>query len=277
MRGDMPELPEVETVMRQILSSNILKRKILLGQVHNPSTVGGDVEGFTKGVIDSQILAITRRGKYLVFHLSSGFFILAHLRMSGHFYVRDSFVKKDAHEHIGLSFEGGSWLIFHDPRKFGRVLLVEDPNLYLNHLGIEPLSENYTWGKFKEIFKTHRNIKTVLLDQTCIAGLGNIYVDETLFACGIHPLRRAIDLNHQERRKLFEEIPHQLLQGIKFQGTSLGKGVSNFHAVNGQSGKYQERLQVYQKANRPCPNCQRPITKIRVGQRGTHVCAHCQN
>jgi formamidopyrimidine-DNA glycosylase len=272
----MPELPEVETVKRQIESSGILNRNILSCAVYNSSSVGGNVADFQKQIIYSKIFSITRRGKYIIFHLASGMFLVAHLRMSGHFYVKDSFDVRQAHEHLAIMFDNGLWLIFHDPRKFGRILLVNDPTSFLQHLGLEPLSADYTWDRFQELFSSSRKIKAMLLDQSCLAGLGNIYVDETLFSCGIHPLRACNDLNIDEIRKLYDEIPKQLLQGIQFQGTSLGKGVSNFYAVNGKSGKNQDRLQVYQKAHKPCPKCLNLIKKIRLGQRGTHFCSICQ-
>jgi formamidopyrimidine-DNA glycosylase len=168
-------------------------------------------------------------------------------------------------------------LLFTDQRKFGRIDLVTDPLSILGKLGVEPLSDEFTPKLLKKLAE-NRNIclKTLLLDQTKIAGIGNIYADEALFYAGLHPQRRAASLLIKEAEKLHTAIIKVLQQGIKNMGTTLGTTNANFYSVAGQRGQNSEALAVFRRNNQPCFHCGTPIQKIRAAGRGTHFCPECQ-
>ena len=272
----MPELPEVETVVKQLSQSQIMMQNICSMQVFWKNTITFSEDELKRCIVGCCIDRIERRGKYLVFSLTSKYFLIVHLRMSGHFFIEkdNSLLKK--HDRVRIHFSNGSILCFHDVRKFGKMYLTEDKEHFFQNLGLEPLSDDFTFAAFQKAIYSCKSIKAILLDQSRIAGLGNIYVDEALFASCIHPLTQASTIGKKELEKLFISIPSVLKKGLKSGGTSLGHGLGNFHSVNGDVGKNIEMLDVYKRDSLPCKRCSSPIMKITVCQRGTHFCPSCQ-
>jgi len=261
----MPELPEVETVARALVSEKLLGRKIL-----NVSIFFGSEELLQ--LRGREFLDIGRRGKFLVFTMT-GCTMLAHLRMSGKFLIKEG--NREKHEQVVFDLDEGRSLRFYDPRKFGRLVVTKDPLEVLGKLGPEPLEWDFD-SFFRELGKRARGIKVLLLDQEFIAGIGNIYADEALWQAGVHPLYIASELGRKEASGLFEAIQRVLLRGIAEKGTSLGKGLANFQQVNGESGRHQNHLDVYGRGGGECKRCSEIIVKTRVGGRGTHICPKCQ-
>ena len=183
----------------------------------------------------------------------------------------------DPYVRVCCRLDDGRWLIFSDTRKFGRLYLVDDPQVVLGKLGIEPLDRRFTAAAFGHMVRARkRQVKPLLLDQTFIAGLGNIYVDEALWSANIHPLRPANSLSGAESTALHRAIRKVLRRGLKNMGTSLGSGRANFYSVARRRGRNQDRLMVFRRSGEPCPKCKTPIERIIVGQRSTHICNHCQ-
>lgn len=258
----MPELPEVETVAQAL--KDLEGEKIMGLTVLFPKIFKGKAEN----IVHTTIQKIYRRGKYILFELSNGYTLFVHLRMTGRFYYTHEPVKK--HEHLILFFKKKE-LRYHDTRKFGRFVLTNHPEEILGRLGPEPFDP----ALLPEHFVRHkRALKPLLLDQSFIAGLGNIYVDEALFEAQLHPLKNL--LNVAEAARLLKAIRLVLKRGLETKGTSLGKGLSNFYQVDGSSGDHQHRLQVFRLTGNPCPRCSTPIQRIVVAQRSTHFCPHCQ-
>jgi len=270
----MPELPEVETLVRQ-LREPLIGRAITGVHVYWKRTVARpSVAVFEQRLCGLCIRAIDRRAKYLVFGLSEKrtqqpiMYLLIHLKMTGQLKLTSRQRSIDKHDRVIFDLAGGRQLRFNDTRKFGRMYLVDDPTAVTGRLGPEPLSEAFTSIAFRQrIARRTGRLKPLLLDQTFIAGVGNIYADEALWLARLHPLRRADSLTRAEVGALYRAVRTALRDGIKRNGAS-------FDWVY-QSGEYEFR--VYDRADRPCRRCGRPIHKIVVGQRGTYFCAHCQN
>jgi len=223
------------------------------------------------------IHAVARRAQFIVMELSGGYWLLVHLRMTGQIRVEDSEAGGDAHDRLVLRLADGRLVRYHDTRTFGRWYLVKDPLTVLAHLGVEPLDPGFTPATLQRMVHSHtRMLKPLLLDQTVIAGLGNIYVDEALFAARLHPARRSSTLRPEEVSALHRSIRQVLRDGIRNRGTTLGSGETNFHSVGGRRGRNRDGLKVFRRTGAPCPNCGRPIHRIVVGQRSTHVCELCQ-
>jgi formamidopyrimidine-DNA glycosylase len=209
--------------------------------------------------------------------MTDGYTMLLHLRMSGRLHLVSSDVPRIKHEHVILSFADGRQLRFHDTRKFGRLSLLKDPAPILDPLGPEPLATGFTVNVLGRILKGRRRLlKPLLLDQTMIAGLGNIYVDEALWEARLHPLRLASSLSKPEIKALRLAIPRVLKRGLKNLGTSLGTGKANFYSVASRRGRNTDKLNVFRRTDLPCPNCATKIERIIVGQRSTHICPDCQ-
>ena len=269
----MPELPEVETVIRDLESAGVPGATIAAAQVLWSKTVATpEIPLFCKEMAGKTICAITRRAKWLVWTLSSGYTLFIHLRMTGRF----SFTS-GPHARLILTLNDGRKLYFHDPRKFGRWALVHDAAAFTRKLGPEPLDK--TFGEADFLCRLHakkRQSKPLLLDQSFLAGLGNIYVDEALFEAQLHPQMLAHKVSKQKAAALLKAIRHVLWKGITAQGTSLGQGKSNFYRLDGSQGSHQETMQVFRRTGLPCPRCGAPIKRILVGQRSTHFCPKCQ-
>jgi formamidopyrimidine-DNA glycosylase len=270
----MPELPEVETIRKALRDgskggTSILNRRILDSHLLWERTLAAPAPAeFRERILGQSIKDIGRRGKFIIFELVPDS-LLIHLRMSGDLIVEDQAATHAPHDRLILDLEGGLRLAFNDTRKFGRAWLVSDPQTVLGDLGPEPLDENFTPQEFHQRLQAHRRqLKPLLLDQTFLAGLGNIYTDEALFLAGLHPLTISNTLVPSQSRKLLSSIREVLQDGILRQGASIDWVY--------RGGDFQNYFKVYQRTDEACSTCATPIQRILVGQRGTHYCPHCQ-
>ncbi len=261
----MPELPEVETVVRGLQSTIVGESIADLEVPWEKSLVANDPY---ESIVGKLITYVHRRAKYIVIQFDIGALVV-HLRMTG----KLTPVFPEKHVTVILHFESGRTLYFQDTRKFGRMEYTDNPEELLEHIGPEPLSDQFTTQVFyKMLTGKNRLIKPLLLDQSFLAGLGNIYVDEALFQAGIQPLSIASSIPKERSIRLHSAIQSILAESIKAQGTT----VLNYSHGDNQSGTYQAALQVYGRKDQPCLVCDTPIIKIKMGQRGTHYCAQCQ-
>ncbi|MBN1372161.1 MAG: DNA-formamidopyrimidine glycosylase [Anaerolineaceae bacterium] len=276
----MPELPEVETIARALRSGgrggvSILGRKVQRAELLWPGCLQGVEAGeFVAQTAGFEILAVSRRGKYLCFSVGERF-LLVHLRMSGDLRVETQLDEQGAarqwlpHDRLALLFEDGHRMVFNDARKFGRVWLVNDPQEVTRDLGPEPFQEHFSADAFYKRLQTfRRQIKPLLLDQHFIAGLGNIYTDEALFQARIHPLTPSDRITPAQAASLWTAIRNVLSEGIHRNGASIDWVY--------RGGDFQNNFEVYQRTGEPCSVCGTPIEKTFVGQRGTHFCPSCQ-
>jgi formamidopyrimidine-DNA glycosylase len=272
----MPELPEVETVAAD-LRPQLIGSRFAAAHIFWPRTLAApDPELLGARIIGQQVIAIGRRGKYLLVHLDSEQTLIIHLRMTGQLAVvaDDSPVLSGLHLRAVFDLADGRHLTFTDARKFGRIWLVDAIEQVVGKLGPEPLDWTFTPEVLAERLRKRRvAIKALLLDQTVVAGVGNIYADEALFMAGIHPLRPASSLTGDEIARLCDAIRAVLQESIDERGTLL----RDYRTPYGQDGAYQNRLRVYQQTGQPCPRCGALIERIRVTQRGTHFCPRCQS
>lgn len=301
----MPELPEVETV-RQGLTQLVVGKTIAKVLVLWPKIIESpEVSAFSHNLVGQKINEISRRGKYLVFHLTD-YDLVSHLRMEGKYEffseptselaaeeitgqltvqeLQDAFNKDELggypvtkHTHVLFFFTDGSQLQYHDVRKFGRMALLPKGTAGdykgIARLGPEPTPEAFTLKEFKVgLLKSHKAIKPLLLDQHLVTGLGNIYVDEALWQAKIHPEQPANTLTDQEISKLRLAIIDVLKRAVAAGGTTI----RTYLNALGEAGKFQLSLNVYSQTGKPCPRCGTPIEKIKVAQRGTHFCPTCQ-
>jgi len=272
---NMPELPEVQTIVDEL-------RLQLLGRAFTgletdwaPALATVPLPQFRARLVGQRILEVRRRGKYLLFPLSSGDMLLIHLMMGGHLLVLPSSDPCDQHTHTRFLLDDGRELRFRDVRKLGRAYLVADPTEVLGHLGPEPLGEEFTLHQFRNLIARRRGrLKSLLLNQRFLAGLGNIYADEALFTARLHPLRTADALSEQEVERLYQSIRRVLTHALADQGTTLDDAA--YRRPDGRAGNYQNQLQVYGREGEPCALCGTPIQGIVVGGRGTHFCPRCQ-
>ena len=274
----MPELPEVQSVVDTLRMKNIPGQLIYSAAVYWPRTIAEiDPADFCKKIKGRTVRQITRRGKYIVFDLSSGLTLMIHLRMTGRLNWEPRDQPRNKHEHVILDVGETHTLRFQDTRKFGRIWLTAAPEKILDRLGPEPLEVNFTVERFSAMLQTtNRQIKPLLLDQHFLAGLGNIYVDEALWESGIHPQRISRSLTRHEVKALHRAIPHVLNKGLRNLGTSLGTGKSNFYLPGSRPGRNAEALNVFRRTGRDCPRCGSTILRIVVAQRSSHICPDCQ-
>lgn len=264
----MPELPEVETVVRG-LQGPLLGRTFTGARSFWSKSITPSLAEMQNRLPGQRVERISRRAKYLRFDLSGGDTLFIHLKMSGSLSVLPA--DEPLHPHVRHFFEldSGHQLRFKDTRKFGRVYLVDDPVSVIGKLGPEPLSDNFSAADFRALFDGRRGrLKPLLLNQTFIAGIGNIYGDESCFSARIHPRRQADSLSDVELDRLYHAIRAALNHGIMLKGAS-------FDAVY-RGGEYQNHFQVYSRTGQPCPTCAAPIRRITLGGRSTHFCAQCQ-
>lgn len=271
----MPEIAEVETV-RNTLKRMILNKKIIDVNIIYPKMIESNVSDFKKILVGRKFVDINRIGKWLMFDLND-YVLLSHLRMEGKFFVKKQNEVIEKHEHIIITFEDGTDLRYHDTRKFGRMNLVKKEDLdsveAINKQGIEPISDSLTKEYLKEQFKGKTGpIKNLLLDQTIISGLGNIYANEVLFASGINPLRRGCDLTLEECERITKSSKEIILKAIECGGTTIKSYTSSL----GVTGRFQQFLKVHKKEGEPCPSCGRPILRIKINGRSTYYCNNCQ-
>jgi len=274
----MPELPEVETIVRGL-------KKIIIGKLINNVIIREakligypDEEGFIEGIENREIIDIERRGKYILIRLNEEKTLVFHLRMTGKLLVKEREEIPDKHTHIIFELDNGLDLRFNNIRKFGRAYLIDGDNWQnaggLSKLGPEPLSPYFTFDDFKNALKKRKTrIKALLLNQGFIAGLGNIYSDEALFRAGISPTRKADSLTDQEIAALYQAIRLILELGIEYGGTTF----SDYLNAIGEKGKFQYQLQVYGRTGEDCLCCGQKIIRERVGGRNSHYCPHCQH
>jgi len=274
----MPELPEVQTLVNDLNAAGLIGRRIVETQVFWPKTVALQTpEEFRNLIRNRNIERIWRRAKFIIFELDHGYYLLVHLRMTGRFHLYPKNDDYRKHEHVSLELDDGRELRYHDTRKFGRFYLTKDANSIIGKLGLEPLADDFTFERFAAVIKKHkRQIKPLLLDQTVIAGLGNIYVDESLWEARIHPEKIASSLSRNKLLVLHKAIPNALRKGLHNMGTTLGSGKANFYSVARRRGRNQDQLHVFRRTGQECPRCGNPIHRLIVGQRSTHICLHCQ-
>ncbi len=271
----MPELPEVETVVRELREGSAGRGPSVIGRIIErvsvrwPRHIARPSPRELKQRLPGQkIRSLSRRGKYLVFTLSRDV-LLIHLKMSGDLLMVNGQAAPDKHAHTIFHFKGGRSLRFTDTRKFGKVWLVPRAEEVTGALGPEPLERGFTAKRLGEILgRKHRALKPLLLDQTFLAGLGNIYTDEALHYAKLHPLRRSDSLKPAEVRALWKGIRRALRAGLRHNGASIDWVY--------RGGNMQQHFRVYDRAGEPCYNCGTPIRRMVVGQRGTHFCPHCQ-
>ncbi|WP_067730539.1 DNA-formamidopyrimidine glycosylase [Oceanobacillus damuensis] len=273
----MPELPEVETI-KNTLKRFVLDKTIEKVDVHWPNIIKepDDVEHFRTLIKGQTIRELSRRGKFLLFHLDD-YVLISHLRMEGKYSVHKAIEPVKKHTHVIFTFSDGEELRYNDVRKFGTMHLYakghELLNKPLNQLGPDPFDDTFTFDYFyQRLKKTDRFIKAVLLDQTIVTGLGNIYVDETLFKAGVHPLKQASKLTRKEIKAIQEQAIATLEEAVKAGGTTIRSYVNS----QGDMGMFQQELYVYGQDRKACKKCGTEIAKMKVGGRGTHVCPTCQ-
>ncbi|MBN2504778.1 MAG: DNA-formamidopyrimidine glycosylase [Bacilli bacterium] len=272
----MPELPEVETI-KETLKLRILGEKIKDVEVfYSPIIKESSPEDFISTLKHQTLNDIKRKGKYMLFCFESNILVI-HLRMEGKFFVKPEEMQKEKHEHVIFHFESGLTLRYHDVRKFGTMQIVglhdELAARGIDKLGLEPFDPLFTLEYLKSrIHKAKRPIKSLLLDQTIVAGLGNIYVDEVLFLSKVHPNRHGSTLNDHEIMSIVINCKSVLKKAIGLGGTTIRSYLSSL----GVSGRFQNELNVHTLVGKPCHVCNTPIEKIRVGGRGTYYCPNCQ-
>lgn len=270
----MPELPEVEFVARQ-LREDLVGRRIVSAQVLWTRAVGGMEPGEFEGRMrDRAVREIGRRGKHLLIGLDDGETLVVHRRMSGNLVFAPP-ATDEAYARVIFALDDGRRLLYTDPRKFGRVTLLSAQELAasLATLGPEPLAPEFTPAVLAERLEgQRRGLKAVLLDQSVVAGLGNIYADEALFRARLHPLRAAGSLTTEEIVALHAGIQGALQTGIEHGGTTFGRHRDAYS----EAGSNLEHVEVYRRTGQPCVRCGTPIERITVAQRGTHFCPNCQ-
>jgi formamidopyrimidine-DNA glycosylase len=275
----MPELPEVETVAEGLREGGLVGCRIESVTVRWPRTIAQPgVATFRTGLRGRKVTSVGRRGKFLLLGLDNARTLLIHLRMTGHLFFAATNEASHGHEHVVLGLDDGRELRYRDTRKFGRWWLVSDAESVIGHLGPEPLDPAFRSADFVKRLATHRGaLKPLLLNQSFIAGLGNIYVDEALWAAGLHPERHADTLTDEDRQRLYRTMRQALRRGLRSMGTTLGSGLTTFRSVWGRKGTNRDKLNVFRRTGQPCPRCDTTIERLIVGQRSTHICPRCQS
>lgn len=272
----MPELPEVETV-KENLKKRLINTKINDVKVlYNNIIAYPDTNTFEKTLKNKKVKDITRRGKFIIFDLED-YYLLSHLRMEGKYFIKNKNDQINKHEHVIFNLDNNQELRYMDTRKFGKMFLIQKENIDtigpLKELGLEPFDKKLTPNYLKEKIKNKIiPIKTVLLDQSIIAGIGNIYADEILFLSHVNPLKKSNTLKEKELNNIIKSTKEVLNKAIAKGGTTI----HTYTSVDGIKGTYQDSLFVHNKEKELCKVCQTQIKKIKVGGRGTYYCPHCQ-
>ena len=271
----MPEIAEVETV-RNTLKKRILHQKIVNFKAYYLPILLDDESLVKAALIGKEFLDIKRIGKWLLFETDTHY-LLSHLRMEGKYFLKDKNDPIEKHEHVVFTFASGLSMRYHDTRKFGRMKLVLKENLYdfegIKKQGKEPISDDLTKEYlYNKIHSKNIPMKTILLDQTIISGLGNIYADEVLFAAKIHPLTKGKEISLDDCAKIKEAAYKIITTAIKCGGTTIRSYTSSL----GVTGRFQQNLMVHKREGEPCKICQTKIAKIVVGGRSTYYCPKCQ-
>jgi formamidopyrimidine-DNA glycosylase len=287
----VPELPEVETVRRGL--SELIIGKVVAGALNDtPKSFPNTESDVRQFLVGSEVTAVRRRAKVLMIDLSGDYSLVIHLKMTGQLvfvskdarfgagHPNDSLVNAlpDKSTRVTIEFTDGSQLFFNDQRKFGWVKLMpsaEIPNLpFMQKVGPEPLEEDFTVKQFAERLKRRgrTNIKAAILDQSVVAGVGNIYADESLWGAKIHPKRLVETITPAEYKKLYTELREVMNLSIEKGGSSN----RNYVNAEGKRGSYMDFARVFRREGLPCPRCGTTIEKLRVAGRGTHICPYCQ-
>ena len=310
----MPELPEVETIRRQLCAAGVEGRTIEKVHIEWPRTVEPlTPSAFCRQVHGRKLEQIDRHGKWLIFRLDGNENLLVHLRMTGGFYLTRGALKKGKHDRAILQLSGGLNLHFRDPRKFGRWRIVGQASLYPESLclintcsrirdstsgreasllrsndrrewqprptiaGLGPDALTVTKAEFFQSLEGQNKVlKALLLDQSFVAGVGNIYADEALFEARLDPRRKSGSLSDAEKLALYKAVTKVIKAGVRNKGTSLGDGQGNYVDLNGEAGGHREKVKVYGRSGQPCAVCGQPLHKTQIAQRTTVFCAHCQ-
>lgn len=264
----MPELPEVETIARTLRPA-LIGKIILSSDLRWPRTLAAPAPAvFRKRLKGQRIESISRRAKFLDLQLSDQH-LLIHLRMSGDLLVVLGGYEPAKHDRLVAKLSEDTSLVFSDPRKFGRIWLVKDADEILGNLGPEPLSDGFTpFWLYASLQQRRRQLKPLLLDQTFLAGLGNIYTDEALHLAKLHPLSTSNSITKKQSKSLWKAIRQVLEDGIHSSGASIDWVY--------RGGDFQNHFRVYGRSGKPCPVCKTAIERITIGQRGTHYCPQCQ-
>ncbi len=286
----MPELPEVETIIRD-LNKKVLNRAFIDVWTDFPGTVRKpeDFEQFKKEIRGKKIQRIWRRGKNIIFNLSENRSLLIHQKLTGHLllgkwgFSEGKWIppagplaeKINTYIHLLFTLDNGQMLALSDLRKFAKVELWDNEGLKkeLGSFGPEPLEKDFTFEKFKECFKGKRGkIKQVLMNQTVIAGIGNIYSDEILWQAKIYPFKNVSKLTDEELKEIYQAMREILVKAIKLGGESI----SDFRRISGESGYFDKERKVYRREGESCPRCDTRIKRVKLGGRSVHYCPKCQ-
>lgn len=273
----MPELPEVETV-KEALNQTVKGQTIKDIELrYEPMVKNMSADEFKEKLINQTIQEVSRRGKYLVFHFDD-YQLLSHLRMEGKYFYVDSDFELNPHVHVIFTLENGKRLLYQDTRKFGTYHLYDkaidlETTAPFQVLGLEPFATEFTPSYVKEKIQNKKKpIKSLLLDQTIVCGLGNIYVDEVLYRARLHPLTSSSELTDKDIENVVKYTVEVLARAIELGGTTI----RTFRSSHGVSGTFQNELLVHQRKGENCYECHTPIEKIKVGGRGTYFCPTCQ-
>ncbi len=270
----MPELPEVETIVNE-LAPALAGRNVAAVAVRDPMVLPQGEAEFRRCLVGQCIERVHRRAKYIIGDLQNGEKLVVHLGMTGRLMLRPAGAPEDRFTRATIVLDDGRELRYADQRKFGHlsVMKAEDWAVRESRLGPEPLSEDFTAGRLEKMLARHKGaLKALLLNQTFLAGLGNIYADEALFDARLHPEQPANSLSCQEVRRLFESIRRVLRRGIANRGTTF----SDYRDARGRPGRNQLSLAVYQRQDQACPKCGGVVERVRVGGRSSHFCPRCQ-
>ncbi len=267
----MPELPEVETIKRD-LAKRIVGQRIHEVIVKDPMVVRSDTDEFSKNLVGAKIVDVARRGKAIIIKLDNGKFLIIQLVMTGQLVYHNEL----SHDRVIFKFFSGECLIYNDQRRFGRLNVIEDLNQldFFRTLGPEPLEPDFDFKLFFQNLKKRKmNIKTLLLNQNLIAGIGNIYASEILFRAKINPRQLACRLKEEDIRRLYKSTVAVLKKAIRFRGSSF----RNYRDANGQKGSFLDKLQVYGRENQECSFCKTQVMRIVQNGRSTFFCRRCQS
>ncbi len=269
----MPELPEVETVRRGL---EIIKNKKITEIFRSNKKLRFDSTIDIKKIINSEIINIERKARYLIVNFSNNKTAIIHLGMSGRISIKDQFIKLK-HDHFAFKINNQEWLIYNDPRRFGFIDLIKTDEIenhkMLAKLGPEPLSDNFNSNYLSKIL-SHKtiNIKTAMMDNSIVVGVGNIYINESLFDSAISPLRSCKTLKKNEIEKLINSIKKIINEAIKLGGSSI----SDYQNTKGEFGYFQNLLKVYDRSNQDCYRCNGKIERIIQNGRSSFYCKSCQ-
>jgi formamidopyrimidine-DNA glycosylase len=278
----VPELPEVETIRRD-LEKEVVSRRIKSVEVKGKRSVRRHKTSaeFKTRLEGHKVNGVRRAGKYLLVDLDGGDVLVVHLGMSGQLLrVKSPKEPMERHTHVVITFTQGGQLRFVDPRTFGELFVTTGDELTsavpeLAHLGFDPLEDVMSWARFGLMLaEKHTALKALLMDQKFVAGIGNIYSDEILFAAGLRYDRPSDSLSAQEVRRLYRAMIETLTEAVKFRGSSLAD--EQYRDLYGEVGEYQGQHQVYDRDGQPCRRCRNAVVKVKVNGRSAFLCEHCQ-